>query len=67
LDEAVDDPLIGGGSRAGGNAPVKMVRLSGVTAAAPSLCTARAAISVLAVGASAQAAHATVNSTRPAT
>ena len=52
---------------AGGKALVAMVRLSGVTAAAPTPCTARAAISAAAVGASAQAAEATVNNSRPAT
>ena len=50
-----------------GNAVVRMVRLSGMTIAAPMPCTARAAIRVPAVGASAQAADATVNSIRPAT
>src|SRR5581483_7079542 len=52
---------------AGGQALVAIVRLSGVTAAAPRPCTARAAISAAAVGASAQAADATVNSNRPRT
>jgi hypothetical protein len=49
-----------------GNAAVKMVRLSGSTAAPPRPCTARAAISADAVGERAQAAEPRVNSTRPA-
>ena len=50
-----------------GQAAVRMVRLSGVTIAAPIPCTARAAISVPALGASAHAAEAAVNSSSPAT
>ena len=52
---------------AAGNELVKMVRLSGVTIAAPTPCTARAPISVAAVGASAHAAEAALNKIRPAT
>jgi len=53
--------------RSAGQAAVRMVRLSGVTIAAPTPCTARAAIRVPAPGASAQAAEAAVKSSRPAT
>ena len=53
--------------REAGNALVRIVRLSGVTAAAPSPWTARAAISVSAVGASAHAAEARLNRASPAT
>ena len=50
-----------------GNAAVRMVRLSGITVAAPRPWIARAATSRPAEGASAQAADATVNSSSPAT
>ena len=53
--------------RSAGNAAARIVSASGVTAAAPSPCTARAAISSPEFGASAHAAEATVNSARPAT
>ena len=43
-----------------------MVRLSGSTAAPPSPCTARAAMSTVASGATAHAAEASVNRARPA-
>jgi hypothetical protein len=52
--------------RSGGNAELRMVRLSGVITAAPSPCAARAVISRPTSGASAQAADATVNSASPA-
>ena len=48
-----------------GNALVKIVRLSGMTAAAPRPCTVRAAISPAVLGARAHAAEARVNSDRP--
>ena len=51
--------------RAGGNAAVRMVRLSGMMVAAPRPWTARAATSRPAVGARAQAADAAVNSANP--
>lgn len=53
--------------RSAGNAEVRIVRLSGVMIAAPAPCTARAVISRLMSGASAQAAEAAVNSASPAT
>ena len=53
--------------RSAGNAAARIVRASGVTAAAPSPCTARAAISRLALGATAHAAEASVNIASPAT
>ena len=49
----------------GGNAVVRIVRLSGSTTAAPSPCTVRATISSEAPGTSAQAADASVNSGKP--
>ena len=51
--------------RAAGNAVVRIVRLSGRMIAPPRPCTVRAAISAAAFGASAQAAEAAVNRTRP--
>jgi hypothetical protein len=51
----------------GGNAAVRMVRLSGMTMAAPRPCTARHAMRSVAVGASAQAADAAVKRDSPAT
>ena len=53
--------------RSAGTAALRSVRLSGAMMAAPSPCTARAAISAPVPGASAAAADAVVNSTRPAT
>jgi len=53
--------------RSAGNVLARIVSASGVTAAAPSPCTARAVISSAEFGASAQAADATVNRSRPAT
>ena len=53
--------------RSAGKAAARMVSASGVTAADPSPCTARAAISSPESGATAHAAEATVNSARPAT
>ena len=52
--------------RSAGNASASNVSVSGVTAAAPAPCTARAATSRPVLGASAAAAEATVNSDRPA-
>ena len=51
--------------RCGGNAVVRMVRLSGRTTAAPRPCTVRATTSSAASGASAHAAEASVNSASP--
>ena len=53
--------------RAGGKALVRIVRLSGVTSGRAKALDRPAAIRQPAVGASAQAADATVNSSRPAT
>ena len=53
--------------RSGGNAAARIVRLSGVTSAAPRPWTARAPIRALALGASAHAAEASVNSSSPVT
>jgi hypothetical protein len=50
----------------GGNAALSSASASGISSAAPAPCTPRAAISVPASGASAQAADAAVNSARPA-
>jgi hypothetical protein len=52
---------------AGPNAVVRIVRLRGVTIAAPSPCMARAAMWRVVLGARAQAAEARLNSARPAT
>jgi hypothetical protein len=52
--------------RCGGNAPVRIVRLSGITAAAPVPCTVRAASSQPTLGATAQHAEASVKTARPA-
>ncbi len=53
--------------RSGPNAVVRIVRLRGVTIAAPSPCMARAAMRSVVLGARAQAAEARLNSARPAT
>ncbi len=53
--------------RSAGNAFVKIVRASGVTAAEPMPWIARAVMSSAAFGATAHKADATVNSARPAT
>ena len=50
-----------------GNAEVKIVRLKGITMAAPIPCMARQAMSTFALGASAQAAEAAVKRARPTT
>ena len=52
--------------RSGGNAAVRSAKPIGMTSAAPAPWTARAATSVPASGASAHAAEASANSTRPA-
>ena len=52
---------------AGGTAAERIVRVRGVTIAPPSPCTARAAISVSTLGASAAAADATVKMPSPIT
>jgi hypothetical protein len=54
-------------SRSRGYAAVSSAIASGITSAAPAPCTARAAISHSIPGATAHAADASVNSTRPAT
>ena len=51
----------------GGNAALSSASASGITNAAPTPCTARAAISQPMLGASAHAADAATNSPRPAT
>jgi hypothetical protein len=53
--------------RSGGNAEVSSVSPSGMMIAAPSPCTPRQAISTPALGASAHAAEASVNTSRPVT